>query len=346
MRAFHYVRLYSTSGRDAARVIIRIKAAGRKHVSDIENTPIVRPDVAALLSMLAQMQAKPIQDGSAIEARLAHAAMTSMVDVEAEKLSIIRDIVCPGPAGDIALRVYDAQETRTSGPVMVFFHGGGFVIGDLQTYHSVCTYFAKQLDIPVIAVDYRLAPEHPFPAAPDDCEAAARWVAANGAALGLNIAGLVLCGDSAGGNLAISVTQSLMAKPAAVPVIAQFPLYPVTDGTANSGSMQEFADGYLLTKDVMDWFMEQYKPVSGDLRSDVILGDHAVMPPTLVFTAGLDPLRDQGRAYAEALKSAGVRVIHGEAAGNIHGFMNIRKAIPSSVQDMEQIVAHMQELIK
>jgi acetyl esterase len=314
-------------------------------MSDTQNTQVARPDVAALLSMLTQMQAKPMQDGSAVEARLAHAAMIGMVDLEAEKLPVIRDIVCPGPAGDIALRMYDAKETRAEGPVMVFFHGGGFVIGDLQTYHSVCTYFAKQLDIPVISVDYRLAPEHPFPAAPDDCEAAARWVAGNGAALGLNITGLVLCGDSAGGNLAISVTQTLMAKPAAVPVIAQFPLYPVTDSTANGGSMQEFADGYLLTKEVMDWFMQQYRPVSGDLRSDVILGDHAAMPPTLVFTAGLDPLRDQGRAYAEALKSAGVRVIYDEAAGNVHGFINIRKAIPSSVQDMERIVAHMQELL-
>lgn len=315
-------------------------------MSDTQDTPIVRPDVAALLSMLAQMQAKPIQDGTAPEARLAHAAMIGMVDLEPEKLAVIKDAVFPGPAGDIALRIYDAQETRAGGPVMVFFHGGGFVIGDLQTYHSVCTYFAKQLDIPVVSVDYRLAPEHPFPAAPVDCEAAARWVAANGPALGLDVTGLVLCGDSAGGNLAISVSQSLMAKPAAVPVIAQFPLYPVTDGTANGGSMQEFADGYMLTADVMGWFMEQYKPVSGDLRSDVILGDHAIMPPTLVFTAGLDPLRDQGRAYADALKSAGVRVIYGEAAGNVHGFINIRKAIPSSVQDMGQIVAHMQELIK
>ncbi len=314
-------------------------------MSDTYNTPNVRPDVAGLLAMLVQMQVKPMNEGNVEEGRLAYTAMTPLIDAEPENLANIRDLSCPGPAGEIPLRLYNSRSVRDAGPVMVFFHGGGFVIGDLETHHSICTYFAKHLDIPVIAVDYRLAPEHPFPAAPDDCEAAARWVASNGAALGLNINGLVLCGDSAGGNLTISTTHVLMADPAAVRVIAQFPLYPVTDGAVTKGSMEQFAEGFLLTKETMDWFMDHYKPVSGDPRHDVILTNHAGTPPTLVFTAGLDPLRDQGRAYAKALEASGTRVIYDEAEGNIHGFICLRKGIPSSVQDVERMIGHMQSLL-
>jgi acetyl esterase len=314
-------------------------------MSETIEMPDVRPDVAGLLAMLVQMQVKPMDEGTVEEGRLAYAAMTPLVDAEPESLEIIRDLSCPGPAGEIRLRYYDARSARDTGPVMVFFHGGGFVIGDLESHHSICTYFAKHLDIPVIAVDYRLAPEHPFPAAPDDCEAAARWVASNGAVLGLNINGLVLCGDSAGGNLAISVTHTLMTNPTTVPVIAQFPLYPVTDSAATDGSMQQFAEGFLLTAETMDWFMDHYQPIAGDPRHDVILANHAGTPPTLVFTAGLDPLRDQGRAYVKALEGAGVRVIHDEAEGNIHGFICVRKGIPSSVQDVERMAGHMRNLI-
>ncbi len=307
--------------------------------------PTARPDVAAMLMMLGQMQVKQMHEGSVEEGRVAFTAMTPLMDAEPEKLPVIRDLSFPGPAANIALRLYDAREARDAGPVMVFFHGGGFVIGDLESHHSICTYFAKHLDIPVIAVDYRLAPEHPFPAAPDDCEAAARWVASNGAALGLSITGLVLCGDSAGGNLTISTMHALHAKAAAVPVVAQFPLYPVTDSKANTGSMVDFADGFLLTSAGMAWFMDHYQPVAGDPRNDVILGSHASTPPTLVFTAGLDPLRDQGRAYAETLKEAGVSVIYDEAEGNIHGFICIRKGIPSSAKDVERMVGHMRSLL-
>ncbi len=314
-------------------------------MNDPENAQKVRPDVAAMLAMLAMMQAKQMHEGTVEEGRAAYAAMPPLVDAEPEKLSVIRDLSCTGPAGDIPLRLYDARESRGAGPVMVFFHGGGFVIGDLESHHSICSYFAKQLDIPVIAVDYRLAPEHPFPAAPDDCEAAARWVASNGAALGLDITGLALCGDSAGGNLTISTTQALVANPAAASVIAQFALYPATDRSANEGSMQQFADGYLLTANTMDWFYSHYKPIIGDPRHDVILGQHKDMPPTLVFTAGLDPLRDQGRAYAAALKDNGVRVVQDEADGNLHGFICLRKGIPSSVQDVERMTGHMRSLL-
>ena len=141
-------------------------------------------------------------------------------------LAVTRDIAIPDPAGDIPARLYDARDSRDAGPVMVFFHGGGFVIGDLDTHGPYCAEAARQLDMPVVSIDYRLAPEHPFPAATDDCEAAARWVAEN-----IACTGLILSGDSAGGNLTIVTAMALRDEPAAVPVIAQNPIYPVVAAT-------------------------------------------------------------------------------------------------------------------
>ena len=212
---------------------------------------------------------------------------------------------------------------------MVFFHGGGFVIGDLETHGPYCAEAARQLDMPVVSVDYRLAPEHPFPAAPEDCEAAARWVAEN-----IPCTGLVLSGDSAGGNLTVVTAMALRDTPAAVPVIAQNPIYPVVSDHNDWQSYRDFADGYLLSTDGMIWFGDAYKADYGDRRGAPLGFDHSGMPPTVVITASLDPLHDQGVVYVEALKGAGVRVVHVEAEGNIHGLINLRKAIPSAQDDV------------
>ncbi|WP_373487947.1 alpha/beta hydrolase [Blastomonas sp.] len=299
--------------------------------------PFVRPDTAMLLAMLASAGAPPVNELPLAEGREAYRMMRFVVDAEPTPLAIVRDLSCPGPAGDIALRYYDARETREAGPAIMFFHGGGFVIGDLDTHHAFCTEMAAQMDLPLVAVDYRLAPEHPFPAAPDDCEAAARWLAANGKDLGPDITGLIFTGDSAGGNLAIVTTQALVARPAAVPVIAQAPLYPVVDSTAASGSFVEFAEGYLLTSGAMDWFTNHYAATPGNPRNDCILGDIASLPPTLLVTAGLDPQRDQGRAFAARAITAGVDVSYLEMRGTIHGFICLRKGVPSAQDDCDAI---------
>jgi acetyl esterase len=191
-----------------------------------------------------------------------------------------------------------------------------------------------------VSVDYRLAPEHPFPAAPDDCEAAARWVAEN-----IPCTGLVLSGDSAGGNLAIVTALSLRDKPAAVPVIAQNPIYPVVADHNDWQSFHDFADGYLLSTEGMVWFSDAYKADYSDRRAAPLAFDHAGTPPTVVITASLDPLRDQGVAYVEALKAAGVRAEHLEADGNIHGLINLRKAIPSSQDDVMANLTALKELL-
>lgn len=313
--------------------------------NDTATAPYVRPDVAMLLGMLAATEAPPMNTLPVAEARDAYRMMRFVADAEPTELAIVRDLTCPGPAGDIRLRYYDARETRAAGPAIMFFHGGGFVIGDLDTHHPYCTELAAKVDLPVIAVDYRLAPEHPFPAATDDCEAAARWLAANGKALGLEITGLVFTGDSAGGNLTIVTTQAVIARPAAVPVIAQAPLYPVVDSTQTGGSFTEFAEGYLLTADVMNWFTGAYAATPGDVRNDCITGDIASLPPTLLVTAGLDPLRDQGRDFAARAIQAGVDVNYMEMRGTIHGFICLRKGVPSAQDDCDAIFRAMKAML-
>jgi acetyl esterase len=195
------------------------------------------------------------------------------------------------------------------------------------------------LDLPVVAVDYRLGPEHPFPAAPEDCEAAARWLAQSPAELGREVTGLIPIGDSAGGNLAIVTTQSLLLEPAAVPVILQVPIYPVCDDRRKHPSAELFKEGYLLTSAAMKFFDDSYRGDPKDRRLFPVLGPVEDMPPTVLATAGLDPLRDSGRAFAAALIGAGVEVTYLERAGTIHGFVQLRKAIPSAQADLLAILA-------
>lgn len=308
-------------------------------------TQIDRADVQMFLTFLNNLPGPKVYELDATAARLQMRAMGPVAEVETGPLAVIKNLSIPGPAGPIAARLYDPRESREAGPVMVFFHGGGFVIGDLDTHEPYCAEAARGLDIPVIAIDYRLAPENPWPAAPDDCEAATRWIASSPAELGRSVTGLIPSGDSAGGNLAIVVSMALRDAPAAVPVIAQFPIYPVVDGTDEWGSFHEHGEGKLLTHETMDYFHTAYQAEEGHVRAHPLGHDHAGMPPTLVLTAGLDPLRDQGRAYAAALIEAGVPTVFREAKGNIHGFIILRKVIPSSNADLASCFATLKAMI-
>lgn len=302
----------------------------------------VRPDVQAFLDYLRQAAAAgaPAMHQMPVDqARAAYVAMQQLADLPPRDLPVIRDLQCPGPAGEIALRLYDSREARAPGPVLVFYHGGGFVLGGLDSHHNVCTEIAAQMDLPLVSVDYRLAPEHPFPAATDDAEAATRWIAQSPAELGLEVTGLVPIGDSAGGNLAIVVTQALAADPAAVPVIAQVPIYPLTDAVDGHASFREFAEGFLLDAQVMRWFADAYAAPADSIRTFPLNGGHDRMPPTVLVTAGLDPIRDSGRVYGAALARAGSPLVFTERAGTIHGFIQVRKAIPSAQADLEAILA-------
>jgi acetyl esterase len=298
------------------------------------DAPFVRPDVATFLQFLNSVEGPKMHEVSAVESRAMMRAMLPMAEVPLGELAVHRDISIPAPHGSIPARIYDARDNRTSGPVMVFFHGGGFVIGDLDTHGPYCAEAARQLDMPVVSVDYRLAPEHPFPAPSDDCETAARWVATSPAELGMTVTGLLLSGDSAGGNLTIVTAMALRDAPADVPVIVQHPIYPVVSSHSDWGSMRDFSEGYLLTRDGMDWFHAQYQADPADYRGSPLDFDQTGMPPSVVTTASLDPLRDQGIAYVEKLRAAGVPTTYVSADGNIHGHIGLRLATASSHDDV------------
>ena len=300
--------------------------------------PFVRDDVRTLLDMMKAMNRPPVEEVGAVAGREGMRAMAQIGEMEPKDLAVIRDVTCPGPDGDVPCRFYDSRESREAGPAVLFLHGGGFVIGDLDVYHSLCTEFAARLDLPVLSVDYRLAPENPFPAAPDDCEAAARWLASSPEALGREITGLVISGDSAGGNLTIVTTNALRDAPAAMPVLVQAPIYPVADEAGKHESYRNFKEGYFLTGKTMAWFDAQYAPDPESPRNLPMHGDCSDAPPTVLCTAGLDPLRDSGRAYAASLVKNGTEVTYLEFPGIIHGFFTMRKAIPSGQADVETFI--------
>lgn len=234
------------------------------------------------------------------------------------------DRTIPGPGGDVAVRVYTPEGDGPFG-VLVFFHGGGWTIGDLATHDHPCRTLCQDAGVVVVAVDYRLAPEHPYPAPLDDCWAATRWVADHADQLGADATRLAVGGDSAGGNLAAVV--ALMARDEGGPDIAlQLLVYPSVDlrpdAVERYASLRENAEGYVLTLATMEFFGENYLPdrsVADDWKvSPIVAPSHAGLPPALVITAEFDPLRDEGAAYARALQEAGVEVTHTLYDGTVH----------------------------
>jgi len=301
--------------------------------------PLVRPDVAAFLEMSAASATPPLHLLPVADARAGIRAMGAMADLPPTDIAVVKDLTCPGPGGSIPLRFYDREPKRAGPtPVILFFHGGGFVFGDLDGHDSFCRFLANNSALPVLAVDYRLAPEHPFPAFVDDAEYAARWLASSPAELGFTLTGIVTCGDSAGGHLAILVAQQLGVSPAEVPVLAQWAIYPFVGGGTDWDSVRQFGEGYLVTRDAMDWFDGLCGNPYGDPRYSLLLGP-IPNTPLLVQTAGLDPLRDQGMAYADLARANGARVTYIEAEGMIHGFVNLRAALPSANNDVTAMIA-------
>lgn len=308
--------------------------------------PFVRPDVRRFLDHFNSVSAPRHGELGPVEARKLGQASRDLIDAPVGELAVNRSLTAPGPAGDIPLRLFDAREGREAGPVLVFLHGGGFVVGGIHSHEPFCAEIARQLDLPVVSVEYRLAPEDPWPAGVEDSIAAARWIAGNPETLGRKVGGLVLAGDSAGGNLAIVAGLALRDEPAPVPVLTQWLIYPAADPARSYPSFRAYCEGYFLTRDGMRWFDECYQPDRADWRYSPLLKSQAGMPPTLVLTAGLDPIRDQGRAYATACIEAGVPTVFREAAGNIHGFINLRKVIPSSDDDIRGCMEMLKMMIR
>jgi acetyl esterase len=296
----------------------------------------MKPDVRQFLDLLESLNRPKGYEVGPKAARQAMLASRHAFEVPARAIAVVRDI-----AGPVPLRLYDPRPDREPGPLLLFIHGGGWVIGDLDTHEPFCIDVAVALDLPVIAVDYRLAPEHPFPAAFEDSLAGARWVAGGPPELGRSPTSLFLAGDSAGGNLAAAVCAALRDEPAAVPVVGQWLIFPAADPKVRYPSYDQFCDGHLLTKESMDWFEDSYAGPEGDWRYSPLLAGAEGLPPTFVTTAELDPIRDQGRAYAARCAQAGVETIYYEAPGTIHGFLNLRKAAPSSNADFAKCIAYL-----
>jgi acetyl esterase len=308
-------------------------------------TVFVRADVRGFLDYLNAAPGPKTHELDAPTARQMFTMLGSVAELPIGELATIVDLSIPGPTGAISARLFDVAASREPGPALVFYHGGGFVIGDIDTHASICAEMSRVLNLPVVSVDYRLAPEHAWPAAPDDCEAATRWVASSPPELGRVVTSLIVSGDSAGGNLAIVVALALRDDPAAVPVIVQAPIYPAVDMTREFPSSTAFGEGYLLTRDTLKWFADAYAADINHARTSPLQADLHGLPPAVVITASLDPIRDQGRAYAAALIEAGVPVVFREAVGNIHGFVTIRQAIPSSQGDVAAYLAALKTMI-
>lgn len=260
-----------------------------------------------------------------------------LLERPAPALPHVETFAIPGPAGDINVRLYDPRNDEAAAPVVLFFHGGGWVFGNLASHNSLCAEIAMQLGLRVLAVDYRLAPEHPFPAALEDAAAAAEWLAASPDVLNGGVTGLVLAGDSAGGNIAAVLAHQLAGKagqPVGVPVLTQLLLYPAVDMVGSYASAKSFAQGFMLDEEDLVFFTRSYLPrraLRADPRVSPLLAESFEgLPPAVIVTCGLDPLCDQGRAYAERLARAGVQVAHEEIAGQIHGCFTMRKALPSA----------------
>jgi acetyl esterase len=303
------------------------------------------PDAEILLEMVRAANRPAFETVGAAEARLLFNAGRKVLAPDPMPVAELRDLAIPGPGGPIPARLYRAAASGIL-PVLVFFHGGGWVVGDIESHDTVCRHLANRAGCAVVSVDYRLAPEHKFPAAVEDCFAATAWVAGNAAALGVDPAWLAVGGDSAGGNLAAVV--SLLARDRDGPrITSQLLIYPATDAAMRHQSIARFAEGYVLTRSTMRWFYEQYLRGPEDAAdwqaSPLAAPDLGGLPAAFVLTAGYDPLCDEGDAYAARLAASGVAVTHRRFPGQVHGFAMNGKIIRAAEAALDETAAALKQ---
>jgi acetyl esterase/lipase len=288
---------------------------------------LVDGEAAAVVQSAVEKRAERLQEARIV----AHRPPIPMARVEA--------VTIPGPAGEIDARLYVPAEAGEPSPLFVYFHGGGWVIGGLDTHDDPCRFLAARSGVRILAVDYRLAPEHPFPAAAEDSLAAYEWAAANAERLGVDPGRIGVGGDSAGANLAAATC--LMARGAGLPLPAmQLLIYPVAETAGTSPSRRTFGEGFLLTHGDMEWFEDHYLPPGVD-RADprvalLEASDFSGLPPAYIATAGFDPLRDEGEAFAARLREAGVQVALRRHRGLIHTFANLTAICPTARAAMHE----------
>jgi acetyl esterase len=278
-------------------------------------------------------------------ARQSFAVMMKLIGPKDVAVGRIENFIIPGPGGPIRARAYAPIATIGPQATLIYFHGGGFVVGGLESHDGLCRLFAAEGGFKVIAVDYRLAPEHTYPAAVDDAWAAFQWIEANAADLGVDGGRIAMGGDGAGGMLTAIVTQ--LARGRAKPRIAcQMLLFPNTQLGAETSSLNEFAVGYFLERRTIEYFSSLYLPPSADRNSPRVsplrARDFSDLPPAYVMLGGYDPLHDEGLAYAEKLKAAGVNVTIDDYSDKVHSFIYLQTVLP----DAHQAVANAAGAVK
>ena len=305
-------------------------------------------DAERVLEMVRLSGRPPYETLSAPEARELFLAAREVLALDPPAVAEILGLSAPGPAGAaIPLLLYRGAGSTPGDtlPALVYFHGGGWVIGDLDTHDSLCRHLANAAQCIVVAVDYRLAPEHKFPAAVEDCFDATSWIVQEAAALGIDRERLAVGGDSAGGNLAAVI--SLIARDRGAPKLrCQALLYPAVECGMTHASHDRFAEGYLLTRPTMKWFYDQYLRGPADVddwrASPLRAGDLSGVAPALVLTAGNDVLCDEGQAYAHRLQEAGIAVQLRHFPDQIHGFLTMGKIIEAAQPALDDIAAALQ----
>jgi acetyl esterase len=302
---------------------LQLRLSGRKQV--VVDGQRLEPEIQLQLAMLERQRAPPMESLTPPDARDETRRSAAVAGGPALPVASVRDLTVDGATGPLRARHYAPDEPGGPHPLLVFYHGGGFVIGDLDTHDSPCRFLCRHAGVHVLSIDYRLAPEHPFPAAVEDARAAFAWAAAHATELGADPARVAVGGDSAGGNMA-AVTAQLAAHDGGPAPAFQLLIYPVTDSAEHYRSQDLFREGFFLTESEMDWFYANYASTADErdprlspLRADDLSG----LPPALVVTAGFDPLRDEGEAYAAALREAGNTVAVRRFTGLIHGFFNM-----------------------
>jgi acetyl esterase len=313
--------------------------AGRPQVLDGQT---LDPQLQLLLRILGAAGLPRLETLSPSDARKFFRESATLLQHAPAAMARLFDRTVPGPHGDIPVRVYVPKTGSSPHPVLVYYHGGGWTIGDLETHDSVARAFAERAECIVVSVDYRMGPEDRFPASIDDAVAAFEWVAAHAGEFGGDSSRLAVGGDSAGGNLSAAVAQQTLARGGRVPDF-QLLIYPVTDLAEELQSYETFADGFYLTRDGMRWFKGNYcetdeqrlDPRASPLRQVSLAG----LPPAFVMTAGYDPLRDEGKAYAQRLLDAGVDVEYRNYDSLIHGFISMAGVIREAGRAFDDAVA-------
>jgi acetyl esterase len=297
---------------------------------------VLDPDAAAVLNVFRDAGRPPYETISPQEAREWYLKARPVANPEPPELASVTSMTVPGPAGTIPVRLYTPKTLRKKdgmSPCLVFFHGGGWVIGDLDSHDVVCRILAHEGEMIVISVDYRLAPENKFPAAIDDAIAATRWISDNAVQLNVDAKQISVGGDSAGGNLAAIV--AIDARDNGGPKLAgQLLIYPATDFRMSHPSHSEPETSCLLTHNVIRWFADHYLTSKADVdnwrASPARVENLKDLPPAYVMTAGADPLRDEGDEYARRLSDAGVAVAYKTYPGQFHGFITMGKILPKA----------------